>query len=439
MKNKRNYSSILVCILWWGFLAICSGAGCNLAQSQAVVKDVNHDLQDVSSVASAEDGFREALSQQWHTFLWDSLPAEWLQDSNQAVLLQAYQENDWKPLFITAQFEVNASGHMLLQRLGTIQNEAIDPRPYKLEDLRYAIANLDHLRLSLQTADPAYRDSAANSSDPASAQKRPVQGTAQGNLNTMGPSAPPAADLDGATGQEERYRDLFRASSAVDVRLAHNFIRFANTMNPFSKERQVSVLLGHISMDEFLKEIEPSSPAYASLLQAFQEYQAPSQLFKPRGTDGKVGLQKRESLNISFQGKTGMIAQALKFYRESPTRLYQKYIWVNIPQFTLEYHNEGRIEAVHRVIVGKASGKKIKLNGRAVGENQTPTLASSIEQVVINPKWYVTDRIRLELNDAIAADPSFMSRNGYMYLTSARRIPLDPTSRAKQRSRSDTV
>ena len=71
------------------------------------------------------------------------------------------------------------------------------------------------------------------------------------------------------------------------------------------------------------------------------------------------------------------------------------------------------------MIVGKASGKKIKLNGRTVGENQTPTLASSIEQVVINPRWYVTERIYAELAGAIAADPSFLSRNGYTYLASA--------------------
>jgi murein L,D-transpeptidase YcbB/YkuD len=134
--------------------------------------------------------------------------------------------------------------------------------------------------------------------------------------------------------------------------------------------------------------------------------------------DGKAGQQPREWLNMSFQDKAEMLAQVLKSCRESPTRRYQKYVWVNIPQFTLEYRNEGKIQAVHRVIVGKASGKKIKLNGRTVGENQTPTLASSIEQVVINPKWYVTERIHLELAGAIAADPSFLARNGYTYTTS---------------------
>jgi murein L,D-transpeptidase YcbB/YkuD len=415
MMSKRTYSSISRCILWWGFLAICSGTGSSLAQSsQAVVKDVNYNLQDVGSVASAEDASAETLSQQWHAFLWDSLPPEWLQDSNQAAMLQAYQENDWKPLFISTDFEVKASGYILLQRLETVQNEAIDPRPYMLEDIRRELQNLERLRRSFQTADLAYRGSGGGSSNFAPQQEEP----SQGNQNAKGPSWPVATDLEKARDEEERYRKLFLASSAVDVRLAHNLVLFANTMNPFAKEQQASALLGTIPMEQFLKDLEPSSPAYAALLQAFQECRKGS----------------RQGLTSS------MIAQVLQSYRKSHTRIYQRYVWVNIPQFTLEYRNGGKIEAVHRVIVGKANGKKIKHNGRMVGENQTPTLASSIERVVINPKWYPTERIRLELAGAIAADPSFLARNGYIYTTFAgepRLIQLPGDNNALGRVRFD--
>jgi L,D-transpeptidase YcbB len=438
MKKKIAYWHIVFAVFW----VIGATGDWSLAQSLAVVKDVNRELREMSFVPPEELVSERASAQQWHTYIWDSLPADWLQDSKQAAILQAYEEHDWKPLFITARFEVNAGGHELLQRLGTVQDEAIDPRPYKLEDLKREMKHLEQLRLALQAADPAYRDS--------------------------------ASDFPGSTSLEKEYRDLFSASSAVDVRLAHNLVRFASTMNPFSKELQVSALLGNLPMDQFLNELEPSSPPYKSLLQAFHKYQklasqgsqqqltqsqklSPGdsgnsvrelqkrlqqedfyqgkitghfdettreavqkfQLFHNLDADGKVGQQTREWLNISFQDKADMIGQALTSYRESPSRHYQRFVRVNIPQFTLEYYNEGKIEAVHRVIVGKASGKKIKLNGRAMGENQTPTLASSIQQVVFNPRWYVTDRIRLELNDAIAADPSYLARNGYTFMTSS--------------------
>lgn len=470
MKSKIAYFLMVFGV----FGALCAGADSGQAQTLPVDKDVHHELRDASSVASAESDWARASSQQWHTFIWDSLPADWLQDSNQAALLQAYEENDWKPLFITARFEVNASGHMLLHRLGTVQSEAIDPRPYKLEDLRSDMEHLEHLRLSLQAADPGYRDSASDLPDSASLQTQPAPVTAEGNHGVMEPSRPRVTEADRPRDHEKEYRDLFLASSAVDVRLAHNLIRFVNTMDPFSKELQVSALLGRIPMDQFLNELEPPSPPYKSLVQALHKYQKLAsqasqqqlpqfqklslgdagntirelqkrlqqedlyqgkitgqfdeatreavqkfQLFHNLDADGKVGLQTREWLNISFQDKAEMIAQALRLYRQSPARHYQRFVRVNIPQFTLEYYNEGKIEAVHRVIVGKASGKKIKLNGRSVGENQTPPLASTIEQVVINPRWYVTDRIRLELNDAIAADPSYLARNGYTFMTSS--------------------
>jgi murein L,D-transpeptidase YcbB/YkuD len=363
---------------------------------------------------------------------------------------------------------------MLLHRLGTVQSEAIDPRPYKLEDLRSEMEHLEHLRLSLQAADPGYRDSASDLPDSASLQKDPAPVTAEGNHGVMESARARVTEADRPRDHEKKYRDLFLASSAVDVRLAHNLIRFVNTMDPFSKELQVSALLGRIPMDQFLNEIEPPSPPYKSLVQALHRYQKLAsqasqqqlpqfqklslgdagnairelqkrlqqedlyqgkitgqfdeatreavqkfQLFHNLDADGKVGQQTREWLNISFQDKAEMIAQALRLYRQSPARHYQRFVRVNIPQFTLEYYNEGKIEAVHRVIVGKASGKKIKLNGRSVGENQTPPLASTIEQVVINPRWYVTDRIRLELNDAIAADPTYLARNGYTFMTSS--------------------
>jgi murein L,D-transpeptidase YcbB/YkuD len=69
------------------------------------------------------------------------------------------------------------------------------------------------------------------------------------------------------------------------------------------------------------------------------------------------------------------------------------------------------------VIVGKASGKKIKFQGRVMGENQTPTLASVIEQVVFNPRWYITDRIIREFSEDIH-DPAFLAKHGYVRMSS---------------------
>jgi murein L,D-transpeptidase YcbB/YkuD len=403
------------------------GADLSLAQSVAAVRDLNPQISNAFPPVSAENETTGASPENWHKHLWESLPSEWLQDPNQVVLLEAYDQNNWKPLFITSGFEINPGVNVLLQRLENLEEEAIDHRPFKLDDLKQRIEKLENLRLALSFE------------------------------------------------KEKDTVDIFRTASAVDLQLAHTLIRFAETMNPYSRDLQMSGLLGKISMDEFLQEIEPPSLQYQSLVQALQKYRhfaekvpqqrlVQSQKLSPgdagnavrdlqkrlqqegfyhgniSGTfdettknavlsfqryhnldaDGKVGQQTREWLNVSFQDKADMIARALKLYRQSQTRRYQRFVWINIPQFTLEYHNEGKVEAVHRVIVGKASGKKIKLDGRMIGENQTPTLTSAIEQVVINPRWYVGDRIRLELSHEIAADPSYLERHGYVQMTSSR-------------------
>jgi L,D-transpeptidase YcbB len=70
------------------------------------------------------------------------------------------------------------------------------------------------------------------------------------------------------------------------------------------------------------------------------------------------------------------------------------------------------------VIVGKASGKKVKAQGRLIGENHTPTLVSKINQVIFNPRWYVSDRISLELDVEASKDPNYFDRLGYVRMAS---------------------
>ncbi|HAA05751.1 MAG TPA: hypothetical protein DCE18_20630, partial [Syntrophobacteraceae bacterium] len=114
-----------------------------------------------------------------------------------------------------------------------------------------------------------------------------------------------------------------------------------------------------------------------------------------------------------------MIAQSLESLRKSETRQYDRFVRINIPQFVLEYVKNGKVEATHRVIVGKSSGKRVKAQGRMIGENQTPTLVSSIQQMVFNPRWYVSDRISLELDGEAASDPNYFERLGMVKMASS--------------------
>ena len=83
----------------------------------------------------------------------------------------------------------------------------------------------------------------------------------------------------------------------------------------------------------------------------------------------------------------------------------------------LEYYKDGQFQEAHKIVVGKATGKKVKFRGRMVGENQTPTLTSSIQQLILNPRWYVSDRIRLELDTEAKSDPEWFTKHGYVSMS----------------------
>jgi murein L,D-transpeptidase YcbB/YkuD len=226
-------------------------------------------------------------------------------------------------------------------------------------------------------------------------------------------------------------------------------------------------------MEQFLKSLEPESPRYISVKRAYAFYEslATQGKYKPyphsltirlgdegkpvrdlqerlkqedlyHGTitgrfdaatqeavkefqirhmlaaDGALGAQTRTWLNVSYEEKSRMLAHSVKVLRQSRTRGHDRFLRINTPQFVLEYFKNGKLEASHRVIVGKAAGKKIKLNGQLMGENHTPSLASSIDHLVFNPRWYVSDRIRKELDDVIQSDPNFFAKNGYVKMAS---------------------
>jgi murein L,D-transpeptidase YcbB/YkuD len=435
----------------------------------------------------------------WRPFLWEAVPGEWLRDSKQGVLLEYYQQHDWQPFFITSRFELNQGAQVLLQRLESLDSDAINPKPYQLERLRKCIANLEQTRTALAAVDPNYRDARANlgeisGTDAFHASKPsppPVQ-LAMDSPQPVGQVVDPAQKKD----KEQKYREAFRSASELDIKLTHDLLRLAKELNPFSGETQLEALSGQIPMAQFLKELEPTSPHYEPLHRAFGKYrhlatQGGQVPFKEKGPthlgesgnhirtlqkrlqqedfyagkitgsydeatkqallefqrshllepDGAVGQKTKEWLNVPFARKTRMITQSMQALRQSNTRIHDRYVRINIPQFMLEYYKEGKVQDTQRVIVGKAAGKKIKLQGRMIGENQTPTLYSYIENVVFNPRWYVSDRIRRELDDAIAADPAYFSKHGYvqmsaMYPWGDRRLfqlpgPTNPLGRVK--------
>lgn len=415
----------------------------------------------------------------WRSHIWDAFPSERLSTPGDTVCI-AYQQNGWKPFFIDSRFRLNEAGKLVLDRIGSLENEAIDPKPYMPDSLARAVLRLDRCREDLQTVDRSASDIAADSSLKEPPVEQSPNAPASGNIGGIRPGPGVNASMperrEGGDSLQRRdlvnkYNEAFKAAAELDTLLAAAYVLLAKEMNPSSDQARVKALLGEIPMAKALKDLEPDNyqvlvASYAryrnlaahgqqqrvthsatirsgesgnhvrdlqkrltqegfysgsisgvfdsATARAVKEFQA-MHLIDP---DGVVGPRTRDWLNVSFREKAGMIAYGMKSLRQSPTRTHERFVRINIPQFLLEYYNGGKVQVTHRVVVGKSGGKQVKFKGRMVGENQTPTLTSSIEQVILNPRWYVSDRIRLELDAEAKADPEWFSRHGYVQMAS---------------------
>lgn len=410
----------------------------------------------------------------WHYYFWNKLSKDTLTDPKRRTLILAYQARRWQPFFFDSRFQMSKDAASLMGRLDRLKDDAIDPAPYQLEKLQKRIADLKKLQSNLQCVNPdphsCMIEPLAQSFNQLPLSPSTSDSTAD-DTSSQGPLHPPQY----APGAQlsEKHRALFQAASEIDIELMYRLMRYAKDMDPFCQPEIDKVLSGQVAIAKFLSKVEPGSWQYAAVRQAYAKYQqlalkhpfkslalpklqlgdkgpgvkqlqerlaeegyyqgkaqgdfdaATKQALERFQTahmlnpDGVVGGETRLRLNDSYEQKLKMIAYSLKMLRASQTRRYDRYIRVNIPQYSLEYWKQDQISKTYRVIVGKATGKKVKLQGKMIGVNQTPTLVSAIQQVIVNPRWYVTDRIRLELDDQFRADPAYFAKNGYVAMSSS--------------------
>lgn len=484
MKNKTG-NTLKALALFTATLVL----GCNIS-TLAAEKESTIKIKQASVQPEPVQIAQKPTSTQWRTSIWEALPLECLQGSKPHPILSAYEQNEWKPFFVNSRFEPTEAALQLLQRLNKVHEDGLSSKPYQLEAIQRQMQQLETLRIALKSSDPNFHDAVADLSRPASHNDAPPSSAALPNakyaMNTQGDTPTGSG---GSQDMDEKYREAFRASSELDIRLAQDLVRFAQEMDLASREEQIKALTGEIPIGSFLSSLEPTSPHYKPLVAALIKYRqlsdkseqvyvsGPALKMGSTGeqvrnlqrrlqqedfysgkisgvfdaatqealkrfqqshslpADGAMGQTTRDWLNMPYGKKAQMVADVVKIVRQTPVRRADKYIRINIPQYLLEYYNEGKVQRVHRVIVGKSSGKKVNVNGRLVGENQTPPLASQIERIIINPRWYVTDRIRKELGDSVISDPKYVQMSS-TFASGAPRLyqlpgPTNPLGRFK--------
>jgi len=131
-------------------------------------------------------------------------------------------------------------------------------------------------------------------------------------------------------------------------------------------------------------------------------------LQKERGMtiDGKIGAQTIRMLNLSDEEKFKRIAITMDRYKMLPDSMPEKYIWVNIPSYTLRLINKDTMVIKSKVVVGKPL-------------TRTPVLTSAVSEMITYPQWTIpASIIEKEILPGLKKDTAYLRKKGYSLLNS---------------------
>ncbi|HEX6845663.1 MAG TPA: L,D-transpeptidase family protein [Chitinophagaceae bacterium] len=122
--------------------------------------------------------------------------------------------------------------------------------------------------------------------------------------------------------------------------------------------------------------------------------------------DGKIGGQTIRILNLSDQDKFNHIAITMDRYKMLADSMPQKYIWVNIPSYSLRLINNDTLVLSSKVVVGKPI-------------TRTPVLTSAVSEMITYPQWNIPESIvEKEIIPGMKKDTGYLRKKGYMLLNS---------------------
>jgi len=142
---------------------------------------------------------------------------------------------------------------------------------------------------------------------------------------------------------------------------------------------------------------QPDSLQLAGVLKRFQKNNRLT-------IDGKIGSQTIKMLNLSDAEKFDRIAITMDRYKMLSDSFPEKYIWVNIPSYSLKLMNRDTLILSSKVVVGKPI-------------TRTPVLTSAVSEIITYPQWTIPESIvEKEIIPGMKKDTGYLRKKGYMIL-----------------------
>ena len=150
----------------------------------------------------------------------------------------------------------------------------------------------------------------------------------------------------------------------------------------------------------------------SELQDAIKEFQGRHQL----DPDGVVSKATVAEMDVPADQRLKQIQLSLERYRESEGRdPGEFYIYVNIAFQQLWLIDHGKVEQIHKVIVGNNdtdTDQQTQLKGKI---NRTKMFSQKMTRIILAPRWYPTQRvIELEIGKSLAKEPDYLEKHGYV-------------------------
>ena len=116
--------------------------------------------------------------------------------------------------------------------------------------------------------------------------------------------------------------------------------------------------------------------------------------------DGAVGRGTQRMLNLSVESKINRLLLNIDRIKWLPRNNNERYIVVNIPEYTLHYYTYGREVAQHKVIIGDT-------------KHPTPIFSNKLSYITLNPYWKLPEGIvRKEVVPAMVKKYNYIQKHG---------------------------
>jgi murein L,D-transpeptidase YcbB/YkuD len=308
-----------------------------------------------------QDPLRAAFAKASASPLFARLPK-----AERAAIVAYYEARGFEPLW-HANGALNASGLALLARLAHAAEDGLDPDDYASAASPPASSRPEDI------ADSEWRISAAVLGYARDARGGRIEPSRISALITPELNLPNAAQV------------LDMLSQAGDAGLA------LQAYNPHGD--------GYVNLRTALAKLRAEMVAPSS---ARSEDGSGAQLASVAPESLKGRAARRALSTLPPKRVEADIIANMERWRWLPAELGDRYILVNVPEFTLRYFDNGALAHEARVVVGKPT-------------SPTPIFSAEMKFLVVNPSWYIPPSIlKKEFLPKLAYDPHYLERQGYI-------------------------